>query len=263
VSSRKKKTFTTAKWNPENRGKKAVVYGKAGMGKTTLAALAPKPLFIPLDEGGLDINDPRTGEALNFIPGVETYEDVLDVLDSPELLDDFDTLVIDDATQLEQLAVPYMCRTIPGPKGSTAENIESYGYGKGFQHLHDVFRAVLVRADRLIRQGKNVIFLAQNWPIKSTHPESEDFLMEAPQLSNRNPSNVAQIVAWASHVFRIGHPNIIVEDKKASGDNVRAVFVHPEVWYYAKSRTISVEHKVVSFESPQDDSIWKFLFGGE
>ena len=93
-----------------------------------------------------------------------------------------------------------------------------YGYGKGYQHLHDVFREALVRADRLVRLGKNVIFLAHNWPIKTTHPESEDFLMEAPQLSNRNPSNVAQIVAWASHVFRIGHTDIVVEDNEYEFD---------------------------------------------
>jgi len=191
VSTRAKKTFTTGKWDTENRGKKIVIYGAPGMGKTTLAALAPNPLFIALEEGGLDINNPRTGEALNFVSDVETYEDVLDVMDQSEILDDFDTLVIDSATELEQLAIAYMLHTVPAAGGSSATNIESYGYGKGFQHLHDTFRIALSKADQVVRRGKNIIFLAQMQPVKTTNAESDDFLKEAPLLSNKNPSNVA------------------------------------------------------------------------
>ena len=260
VSTRAKKTFTTAAWDTESRGKKIVIYGSSGMGKTTLAALAPNPLFIALEEGGLDINNPRTGAALNFVSDVDTYEDVLDVMDQSEILDDFETLVIDSATELEQLAIAHMLHTVPAAGGSSAANIESYGYGKGFQHLHDIFRIVLSKADQVVKRGKNVIFLAQMWPIKTTNAESDDFLKEAPLLSNKNPSNVAQLMGWCSHMFRIGHPNLVVEDRKVQGDSTRAVFVHDELWFHAKSRTIPTEWKVISFDNPKDDEVWRLLF---
>lgn len=264
VSTRPKKKFTTDKWDTDGRGKKIVLYARYGMGKTTLAALAPKPLFVALDEGGLDIKHPITGEPLDFISGVESYEDVLDVMDQSDIMDGFETMVVDHVTELEERSVPFVLRTIPNDKGNFVKNITAYGYNKGFDHMHDAMRAVLVRADRLVAKNKNVIFLAQSHPIKSTHPEAEDFLMEAPHLHNRGQaSNVALINSWAGEVYRIGYTDINVEDKKATGGSQRAVYVHPEAWYYAKSRVIPVENKVISFESPQDSSIWQFLFGGE
>ena len=52
-----------------------------------------------------------------------------------------------------------------------------------------------------------------------------------------------------------------VEEKKASCTTERVVYTDVEVCIVAKSRTIPPKYPVVSFETPQDDSIWKFLFG--
>ena len=55
-------------------GKKILIHADSGMGKTTLASLAPGPVFIGLDNGGVGIKIyNRVGDDDN---PVETYIDV-------------------------------------------------------------------------------------------------------------------------------------------------------------------------------------------
>ena len=51
---------------------------------------------------------------------------------------------------------------------------------------------------------------------------------------------------------------MVGEDKKATGDTTHAIFVKPELHFLAKSRTLKED--VISFESPEDQSFWQFLF---
>ena len=259
-AARAKKTFKVEPYDNENRGHKIVIYADSGMGKTTLAALAPKPAFIGLD-GGLGVNDPVTGEPLKCVPGVETFSDVRDALQDPHIFDDRSTVVIDTITHLESLAEPWMFRNIPGPKGKIVANILGYGYNHGYQHLYDTFRLILQDCDSLIRRGKNVILIAQNNPSKIAHAGGEDFLQDGPRLYSGKHSNQAQVIEWADHVFKIGYVDLQVEEKKVSGSTQRVVYVHPEVFFFAKSRTISHETPVINFSEPSDDSVWVILFG--
>lgn len=255
------KQFKIESWTSEKEGEKIIVYGDSGMGKTTLATLAPNPVFIGLDDGGRKIKNPKTGEPLKFIPDIKDFKDVRAAIQWYAKQKENGTLIIDTITELEQWAIPYMLSTIPTEKGGVVQSIETYGWNKGYQHWHETMRLILQDCDAVIKTGKNVIMIAQGWPSKHTHPQSEDFLKDGPQLSNRTPSNLAQYVSWTDHVFRIGYQYIHVKNKKGSGTTDRAIYVHPEVWFIAKSRTISNEYNVVSFEKPDDDSIWKLLFG--
>jgi hypothetical protein len=73
---------------------------------------------------------------------------------------------------------------------------------------------------------------------------------------------------WADHVLKISNEGVIAAKDsekskvaKATSTGNRIIHVHaPEVHYKAKSRTIPHTFPVVSFDSPSDDSIWKFLF---
>ena len=76
------KTFRIEKWDGTKSGEKIIIYGDHGRGKTTLASMAPKPVFIGLDDGGRKLHHPITGEQLNYIPDVETFEDVRGALNA-------------------------------------------------------------------------------------------------------------------------------------------------------------------------------------
>jgi len=259
-----KKNFTTADWNGDNEGEKVIIYGESGMGKSTLSAMAPTPVFIGLDDGGRKLLHPKTGKPLKFVQGIEGYGDVRAALQQPDLFDDYETVVIDTATELQDIAIPWMLDNISGPKGSTAKNIVDYGYNKGWSHLYDVMKYILNDCDTLIKRGKNVIIVCQSYPIKVANPGGDDFLCEAPHLYAGTPSIEALYRSWADHILRIAYIDTRVKDKKASSANNRGIFFSPEVYYRAKSRTLDRKLEVgtvVSFESKQDDSIWQYMFG--
>lgn len=265
------KQFKVGAWDAANEGEKIMIYADTGMGKTTLAALSPNPVFLGLDEGGRKIKHPVTGEPLQVVEGVETYQDVRDVLQQTTLFSNSETAVIDTVTILQDWAVPYMLANIPTEKGERVKNIVGYGYNKGYQHLYDLMKFILQDCDRLIHQEKNVILIAQAIPNKVSNPGGEDYLRDGPRLYAGKPSIEALYCEWADHILRIGYQNVFVTKQnkkdtkgKAAGDTTRVIHTEQEIYFRAKSRTLTAKEAVVSFEDPTDDSIWKFIFeGGE
>lgn len=256
-----KKAFKISPWDASNEGEKIIIYADTGMGKTTLAALSPNPVFIGLDDGGRRIKHPVTGEPLQHIESVESYEDIRNVLQQIDVFDNSTTIVIDTVTILQDLAIPYMLATIPKENGDKATNIVAYGYNKGYQHLYDLMKFILQDCDALVRTGKNVILIAQATPNRISNPGGEDYLRDGPRLYAGKPSTEALYCEWADHILRIDYQNVWVKEKKVVGDTTRVIFTKPELYFRAKSRT--VDEPVISFENQQDDSIWKFIFGGK
>ena len=255
------KKFSVVDWDGGTSGEKIIIYGDSGMGKTTCASMAPDAVFIGLDDGGRKIVHPITGAHLRAIPGVESFTDVRSALQQTDLIPEGGTVVVDTVTLLEEWTIPFVLETIPNDKGAKMNNIIKYGYGKGFRHLYDTMKLVLGDCDKLIRQGKNVIFIAQSAPNKVANASGEDYLREGPRLTSQNGANIEALYCeWADHIFRIGYQFINVEERKASSTQDRAIFVHGKAHFRAKSRTIDPKYPVISFDNPADDSIWKFLF---
>lgn len=258
---RSNKTFAVEDWSGEAEGEKVILYGRSGIGKTTLAAMAPDPVWIGLDDGGRKIRHPVTGKRLRRVPGIETFEDVRAALQS-DAFDGHASIVLDTVTELQALGQSATFRRVPTEKGNTPQNIEDYGFHKGYRFWYDTMRLVLGDLDRHVRAGRNVILLCQNGTIRRANPGGEDFLVDAPDLYHeKNTSILDTYVAWADHVLRIDNSHVVVDKKgKAGSTNERAVFVHPEIHFMAKSRTVPLDYAVVTFESPQDDSIWRLIF---
>lgn len=258
-----KKSFTIAPWNGAGEGEKIILYADSGMGKTTLASMAPAPVFIGLDDGGRRIRHPKTGEPIAAFEGVETFQDVRDVLQQPELFSEYKTVVLDTITVLQDLAVPHMLNTVPNEKGSKVSSIVAYGYGKGYQHLYDVMKLILQDCDRLVRMGKNIIFIAQAGPHKVPNAGGEDYLRSGPRLYSGTPSVEGLYCEWADHILLIDYQSTAVEKRKAVCDENRAVFTKGQIYFRAKSRTLTSEQAVVSFTTPDDDSMWQLIFNQE
>lgn len=259
--------FKIVKWTGENEGEKGIVYGISGIGKTSLCALLPGAVFIGADDGGRKIRHPITDEPLNYIPGINNFADVRAAITQPGLFKPGQTAVIDTITEVERWALPHLFQTVAkNQSGNVVKNIEDYGYHKGYRRWHDMMRLILSDCDQLIRQGVNVFMIAQSTICKHVQAGSDDFVKEGPELHHdKNVSTMNQFISWADHVLRIANCSVTVDKKgKASGTTERAVYVHPEPHFHAKSRTIPADpYAVVSFENKTDDSIWKVLFGDE
>lgn len=243
------------------------------MGKTTLAAMAPSPVFLGFDDGGRETLHPKTGEKLRHIPGVESFQDLRDVLHSPNLISAGSTIVLDTITDAEERLKQHMLLTVKKESGQYASSIEDYGYGKGFNHLTDTARILTADLDGPIRRGVHVILLAQQAQATVANLEGLDYSKDGPSLTSqpKGNSNVRSVIcSWVSNIFRIGYPSVEVakankeaKKGKASGTTDRVVYTEPEVYFEAKNRCNGRLPAMVSFATRDDDSIWRMVFDGQ
>lgn len=255
------KTFTIEEWTGSGEGEKIILYGRSGIGKTTLASMVPDPVFIGIDDGGRKIRNPKTGEPMRRVPEIESFEDIRAALHS-SVFNECGSIVIDTVTDLQRWGQQGTFNRVKGPKGTLAENIEDYGYGKGYRHWYDTMNLILNDLDVHIRAGRNIVLLAQRATRRKANPAGEDYLMEVPDLyHSKDVSILDAYIAWADHVLRADYANVCVDkDKKVAASGGRAVFIQPEAHFEAKSRTIPIEYDVVEFNTPDDDSIWRLIF---
>lgn len=232
------------------------------MGKTTLAALAPKPVFLGLDRGAERIKHPVTNECLEGVTNLATFQDVLDILDDPANFEGYETIVIDTITMLQDWARDHVVATIPTDKGKFVKNILGYGWGNGFQHLYDTMDTVLTKLDKLSTAGYNIILIAQSNVDRVPNPSGDDFLRDGVRLQTGKYPIQNLFCEWADHVLRIAYLNMFTgEGGKATGSTGRAIYTQPEVYFQAKTRWLP--DPVVSFEDKEDKAIWDFMFGGD
>ena len=256
-STKKRTSFKIVDWTNKNQGQGVLLYGVSGIGKTTLASLIKNAAFIATDIGG------RLVGTLKVVEGITDFASVRLALQS-NIWKPGMTAIIDQATELERWAIPHMFKTVPkNQSGGIVKNIEDYGYHKGYRRWYDIMGLILGDCSELIRRGVNVVMVAQSTICKSVQAGTEDFVKEGPALHHdKNVSTMNAYIEWADHVLRIANCSVTVDKGKAGGDsNERAVYVHPQPHFHAKSRTIGKEYDVVSFADVDDDSIWRLIFG--
>ena len=272
VSARVAKVFSIRPWTSEGQGKKIVMYGKSGIGKTTLAAMAPGAVFIGVDDGGRMIPNSKTGEPVNAIPDIVGFQDVRDVLHQKNLWPEGCTVVIDTVTKLDEQMEPYIYEHYKTAQGGTVASMRKYGWD-GPAHQLECYRLLLSDLDALVRTGRSVILLAQLAQITLANAEGMDYLEDGPKLQHNKQYSVRlELCEWADHVFRIGYADFRVaadHDKARVGkvqatDAVRSVYTGGAQHFIAKSRPINGYRipTVISFAEAGDDSLWSFVFGG-
>jgi hypothetical protein len=147
-----------------------VIYGVPGIGKTTLAAQASRPVFIPVEDGLGQIEVPA-------FPRPTSYGDVVECIE--QLLTEpheYDTVVVDSLDKLEPLIWEHVCATVPAARGERAKSIEDYGYAKGFNtHAPAVWRQLLEGLDALRAKGMVVVLIAHSGVVKVEPPETDPY----------------------------------------------------------------------------------------
>lgn len=147
-------------------------YGVEGVGKSSLAADAPTPIFLDI-EGGADQLDvaryPFRDEPGGHVP--KTYDEVLaavdDLLANPN--HGYQTVVVDTLDALEALVHKHVCEL------HKHNSIEDFGYGKGYQVALDEFRRLVAKLDTLKSQGVSVVILGHSFVKSFKNPEGEDY----------------------------------------------------------------------------------------
>lgn len=264
---REPRNFSVVEWSGAGEGEKVVIYGESGKGKTSIAAMAPSPVFIGVDDGARKIRDPRTGAVLKAISGIRDFNDVRDAINQHGLMDGYETLVIDTATKVEELSEPYIFDHYPLPRDAP-RSLEGYGWGKGYRHSLEVMRLFFQDCEGLIHKGVNVVLLCQEASATMPNAEGLDYLQAGPKLHHSKQfSTRLEVQEWADHVLRIDYLDTRVsaastsatKGKIISRDTTRGVYTQAARHYFAKNRDLTTE-PIISFETAADDSLWRFMF---
>lgn len=209
------------------------LYGVGGVGKTELAALAPKPIIIDLERGSNALGVDR-------ITGIETFPQLLECLRDPALLA-YRTVWLDSVTVAQDMAVAHLLATIPGEKGVTAKNLESYGYGKGYAYLYDQMQMLWAAADRIVAAGSNVGFICHTVASKAVNPEGENYLQHQPALTSSESNTRANVrtrfQAGLDYLLFINYDRMVDDEGKAKSSGTRSIFTQERGGYWAKART--------------------------
>jgi hypothetical protein len=207
--------------------RRIVLAGVEGIGKSTFAAAAPKPIFLGIEDGTAQLDVSR-------FPSPETFQDVLDAV--AELIStehDFRTLVVDTIDWLEPLIWQHCCRR------DSKANIEAYGFGKGFQVAQVEWQRLLKGIEQLRREKRmEVIFLAHTHQKTFKNPSGEDFDRYEMKLNTKAAGLVKE---WCDILLFAAYETFAVKAEqalKAKGFSTGARYIYTErtAAYDAKNR---------------------------
>lgn len=193
---------------------KTVIYGPEGIGKSTLAAQWPEPLFIDTEgsTAHMDVRRlPRPDswlELLNEVEWVRTHPDSCK------------TLVLDTADWAEALCMEHVCAK------QQKSGIEEFGYGKGYTYAVEEFGRLLDALTLVKEAGIHVVVTAHALIAKFEQPDELGAynrwalkLIDTPKCSN-----AARLKEWADMVLFARYETIVVnvDGKGAAGGKNKA-----------------------------------------
>lgn len=216
--------FTMTSAENAKAGVKCAVYAEAGMGKTMLAATAPKPIILAVEAGLLSLRKENIERVWGVgTPGI-TYDIPVIKINNIDDLNDayawcanpnnasyFDTAMLDSVTEIAEVVLSTAKRSSKDPRQAYGELIDKMG---------DVIRAFVKIP------GKHVVFNAKMEPFK------DEFTGITRMLPMMPGAKLGPKFAYEfDEVFRMG------TNKDAQGKPFRFFQTQPDLQYVAKDRS--------------------------
>jgi len=235
------------------------LYGPGGIGKTSLALLAPGPIAVADLDDSLPVlaeSGDLEGRDVRIIPATD-WAGLRAALAAPGW-DEIKTIVIDSLTAAESACLTWVLANVKTEKGKSADRIEDYGYGKGYRHLYDEFCCLFADLDAHKRAGRNVILVCHDCTATVPNPAGEDYLRFEPRLYHAEKQSIrARVKEWCDHVLFLGYDIEVAKDGVAKGRGSRTIYPQEQPWCLAKSRSLA---DTIVF-TKGDVSLWRKLLG--
>lgn len=221
--------FSTTDQASAAAGVKVLVYGDAGMGKTTLCATAPSPIIISAESGLLSLRKFRI--PVIEIKTIDQLTEAYDWATRAAEARQFATVCIDSISEIGEVVLANAKRQVKDPRQAYGELIEKM--------------TMTIRAFRDL-PGKHVYMAAKMEPMKD---ELTGVVRYGPSMpgSKLGP----QLPYYFDEVFRLG------VNKSPQGETYRFLQTHPDLQYTAKDRSGSL----AAIESPDLNHVFAKILG--
>ena len=193
---------------------KVLIYGTAGVGKSTLASQFPSPLFLDL-EGGLNYMDvartPLIATADDF------YEIVVELLKTP--VGEYKTIVIDSVDWLVRKMSEKIAHVGYDENGMKVQGMVALdktlsnnlmdangGYGKAKEELENHIRSKLIPAlSKLNQKGYGIVLIAHAYSTEVLDDDGASIEKILPKIDpptiGKKPIAAPAFVEWTDNVF--------------------------------------------------------------
>ena len=210
------------------------LFGEGGMGKTTLAAMFPKPVvFIRTEDGTASL---AGNDNVSLFPLATSTQDVLDAIEAlATQKHDHKTLVIDSITQLGTLIEAEIVAADPKAKSI---NQAMGGYGAGYSAAAEKHRQIRDWAGSLAyEKGMNVIFIGHADTEMLDLPDMDAFARYTVRMHKKS------IPHYTDNVDLVGLIRLKTFVRGGDGDKKRAIstgereiICHPQASSVTKNR---------------------------
>lgn len=210
----------------QKKPQRIVIYGPEGIGKSSLAAQFPNPLFADIEGGTSTMDVARIPKPSSFLMLTGQIAEIKrDQMG-------FGTLVIDTADWTERLIQRHVC------DAASVASIEDFGYGKGMVKAGEEFGKFLDSLTDLVDVGLNIVVLAHAHLKKFEQPDESGAYDRWELKLSKHCSPLLK--EWADMVLFANYETIVVEDektksKKGQGGR-RVIHTQHHVCWDAKNR---------------------------
>lgn len=207
-----------------------LIHGVAGVGKSTFAADAERPVFIMTEDGLGKLQVPH-------FPLATSYGEVVGALDA--LIDedhDFETVVVDSVDWLEPLIWAEACSR------NGWASIEAPGFGKGYAEALNIWREYLGKLNALRDQkGMAIIQIAHTDIRRFDSPEHEPYDRYVIKLQTRASALLQEhsdVVLFANYEVSVAKADVGFNKRvaRALGSGTRVMHTEERPAFLAKNR---------------------------